>query len=186
MGSRSSQISIAVMNTIRLCFVGSKHLDSQGVFHPPYNFWNDSYIVGFVYGLIGCFIHFDFSGSSIKAQDKGEIVLRTFEQICGNDFTQAMAVIRASAASQTNVEFNLGVDHSTTAYGAMSGRIKDNDPSTLLAEARLLAQKTHSVNIEVASMIGTSTSSNSSLGSAVLELSMIKYVKENFLISATC
>ncbi|MFN5589448.1 MAG: hypothetical protein ACK48P_06420 [Holosporales bacterium] len=182
----ASQISIAVMSTIRLCFVCSKHLDSQGIFHPPYNFWNDSYVVGFVYGLIGWFIHFDYSGSSMKTQDKGEIILRTFEQICGNDFTQAMAIIQASAAAQNNAEFNLAVDHSATAYGAMSGRIKDDDPSALLAEARLLAQRTHSVNIEMASMLGTSASSNSSLGCAVLELSIIKHVKEKFLASTAC
>ncbi len=178
----ANEIAAATMNTVRLCFATSKYLDERGIFHPPYGFWNDSYIVGFIYGLSGCFLHFDFSGSSIKTEDKGEIIVMVFANMCGNDYRQPMSIANDSALSKQNKDFNLGAAHSSTAYGAMSGRLKENDPDPLLAQAKVLAKQQHDINIEMSGVLGISAAStNSSIGAAVIELTIMNHIKNKYL-----
>jgi hypothetical protein len=177
----SDQISTAVMGTIRLCFSTSKYLDARGVFQAPYEFWKDSYIVGFVYGLSGYFLNFDFSGSSMKVEDKGEIMIRTMMGICKNDYKQALSLVKQSAAFK-DAAFELGLEHSLLAYGAASGRLRDDEPSTIITLARELAKTQHEMNIGMSETLGLSpASTNSSLGMAVIQLTIMEHIKRKYI-----
>lgn len=177
-------ISVSVLNTFRSCFALTKHLDDNHRFQPPYGFWQDPYVIGFAYSLMSWFLHFDFAGSTMKADEKGRIVILTFMNMCGDDYRQAMTLANESAMTRQNAEFNRGYDHALTLYGSTTGRLKEADADPILAEAKELAEKLHDMHIGFSSLSDVQASTNSSIGAAVIDLTIKKHIEDRYLKAA--
>jgi len=176
----ASQIGIMVNNSLRSCFAGRIDIiDENGDFHPPYGFWNDQYIIGFIVLLISLSIKYDFRGDSFSTTKKGEIMLLSLMDICKEDWEQAKKIYFDNGGNESDL-FKKGGDDATVFYFAMSGRLKNDSNNPLVVKAKLLAEKQHKQYVENAKILGLTTSTYSSICLAIAELTLLNHIKENY------
>lgn len=173
----ATEIAVAIENSLRPAFVFTEYLQ-DGQFKPPFGFWTDNYIIGFTHQLAAMFIKFDFGGDRWSPEKKGEVIIRTFEKLCGDDWRQLLNTVRDHAhAENKNQEFERGTNDATTMYLAVTGRLKPDDPDPILAQAKSLAASMHGSG----EVLGIESSNASSLGGAISMLTINKHIKEKYL-----
>jgi hypothetical protein len=177
-----NEIALTVVQIVGVCFVGSKYIDKKNNFKPPRELWDDSYVLGFMYGLSGLFLHFNFSGSSMKTTDKGHIILLVLANICGSNYSRSVSIVNEAANSRQNKGFNLGVEHSATTYSALCGHVREDDDEPLLLKAKSLIKVDKDLNIQVPKFLKTLDKSRKSrIGAAVIKLTIMKHIKNKYI-----
>jgi len=173
----AEEISIAVSNTFRPPFMFTKYLSSNGVFTSPLGFYTDLYVLGFINGLIGMFITFDYQGAHWSPEKKGLIILQVFRYLASEEEAKKMSEILVNFVDyRDNSEVRRGVNDAQTMYGAMTGRIKPDDPDPVLTEARKLAKVYEKMDFGMGPV-----DVNTGLGIAVGELTIHKHIKEKYI-----
>lgn len=173
----AKEVSVIVGNLIRVAFSGTSHLKADGEFRPPYGLWMDKYIIGFTFLFSSLLMQFECRLGDLPAHKKGEFMLIVFETVCGADAQLALKIYAENAQpGQQDPEFARGVDDAATYWGASTGNLKEDDPSPILAEAKKIVKVHH----DIVGNIGFETSSSGSLGSAVLELTLQKHLKDKY------
>lgn len=173
----ANEIAVAIENSLRPAFILTEYLQ-DGKFKPPFGFWMDDYIIGFTHQLTALFIKFDFNGDRWPPEKKGEVIIRVFENLCGDDWRQVLNTVRDYAhAENKNQEFIRGTNDAATMYLAVTGRLKPDDPDPILAEAKSLAASMHGTG----EALGVESSDSTSLGGAVSMLTINKHIKEKYL-----
>jgi len=179
----AGEIAVAISNTIRACFAQTEYIDRNGAFHPPYNFWSDVYIAGFVHMLISLFIKFEFSGDSMTLEKKGDISLLSLTQICKNDWSQVWGIIQNNTPNESE-DFKKGADDALPLFASITGRLKANSKDPLIEQAKLAAENRYKQNKNMAEILGHSVSTNSAIGMAVMELTIMQHVKDIYLLKS--
>ena len=92
-----------------------------------------------------------------------------------------MSIANNAGDSGQNKYFNLGVEHASTTYSAMCGHIKNDDTNPVLLQAKSLVKERRNINIKVPKFLKTlHKSKNSSIGAAVIELTIKKHIKNKY------
>jgi hypothetical protein len=173
----AKEVGVVVNNLMRVSFAGSSHLKLDGSFHPPYGLWTDKYIIGFISLFSSLLQQFEYRLDNLSSEKKGEFMLIVFQSVCGDDCQSVIQTYLTNAHPEhQDPEFSRGVDDAATYWGAIAGRLKEDDPSPVLAEAKKIAKGLH----EVVGDLGFETSSSGSLGSAVLQLTLQKHIEDKF------
>ena len=176
----ASHVGIMVNNSLRSCFAGNIDIiDENGKFYPPYGFWSDHYVVGFVTFLVNLFLKYDFNGDSFSTTKKGEVFLLSLIEICKDDLKEVKKIYFDNVGNESDL-FAKGADESLVFYSAMSGRLKTDSTNPIVVKAKLLAKKRHKHYIENAKILGLSSSNYSSTCSAIAELTLVSHIKENY------
>ena len=176
----ASQIGIMVNNFLAPCFIViDGPPDENGNFDPPYGFWSDQYVVGFVIALICAFINFDFNGNSFSAVKRGKIIILSLMQICKDDWEQASKIFSDNINNESDL-FKKGADEAAIFYFAMTEKLKDDYNNPIIDEAKLLAKERHKIYVETAKILNIELPNNVSLGPAIMELTLISYAKERY------
>jgi hypothetical protein len=170
----AKEISNAILNLIRANLIGLSHLPSEK-FTPPYGFWLDPYVFGFINGLFDAFMKFDFGGDNMSLKKRTEIRYLCLGQICEND---AMAAIRQGQEllKVQDTDLHRGMNDALTIYQVVSGRMIDNDENPTLVEARKIAPSFRDILEEAAD----ERSSTAALLSAVYSLTLGKHISEKY------
>lgn len=172
------QISTAILNSFRPVFMFSEFFDlKSGVFTPPNGFWKDPYILGFSHAMTGYFIHFDFNGKSIENQKRGEIIIYTFQNLCGDEWREIVTAANDYAVQKNNSDFQRAYNDASTLVGVIYGILNPKDEDPILVEAKKLAPTLEK------GMAGMSESvrPGDALVAAVSMLTIEKHVRTKYL-----
>lgn len=174
----ASKIAPVIFGYLRTPFIFTSHLKEDGAFSPPYGFWMDAYILGFVQQLIALFIAIDFNGRAMPTEKKGEIAVQVIMQLAGEDWQQALTLMNKNAmAAEKDKEFERGGNDAATLYGAVTGRLKPDDPDPIVQKAQSLAKSMYADG----QALGFGQSSHAALGGAIATLTINQHIKDTFL-----
>jgi hypothetical protein len=170
-------VSGIVSSMIRIPFLNPNQTPENTEIVLPYGFWLDDYIIGYCHMMGQLILKCDLR-IQLEFPKSGEFIVFFFEHLCGDDATLVRRKFLEMAENQDSFpEFARGGDDADLAYAAMRGLPLDDDPSSLLAEAKKISPSRY----RQLNTIGIETSTTTALGHAVLELSLMRYIKNKYL-----
>ena len=174
----AKQIGSILNNTLRPPFIWSDYLSSEGIFSPPLQIFSDSYIGGFIYGLAGFIIKYDFNGDAMSVTKKGDILIRSLKYAFGESYKPILEMANAILLNgETNNDFRKGTHDAGSMYGALTGR--------LLQTIQIRQSRMQRFWLKKISQNFGDDNTGSSLGAAVGMLTINKHIKENYLRDIT-
>ena len=178
----SDEISVAINNTFRTCFIDKDFVNKDSIVKIPRNFWQDEYIAGFIFVLISLFIKFQFKGDFFSERKRGEIVNLTLMKICG-EFWRDILNIGSSNMNKESPLYKKGGDEAFIMYHAIAGTLKLDSSIPLIKQAQLLAKDRQKIFLESAKLsdIKIKNVDQFTLHLAITELTILKHVNENYL-----
>ena len=130
----------------------------------PKTFFEDLYIRGFITTTCGHMMNYLLGGQNWSSEKKGACIAEAFEII--DPTGQLWQLHITTTASLTNEpELINGREAATTLFGVMNNKLRHDDPDPLLAQARVLSEKSNG---------------KIDLNFAVFKLAIWDYIKENF------
>lgn len=121
----SRQIADVIGKIIGAIFIGTKYITSNGSIKFPYNFFDDLYIRGFVYGLSGFMIQFEHPSIHKSHLKKGFVMMNVFEILTQGDGQRTMNEIQYSINTQIDDNFTLRLDHFTVFLWYICGHYEE-------------------------------------------------------------
>ena len=138
--------------------------DGEPTASAPKHFFDDLYIRGFTVSMCAMMMNFLLGGQNWSSEKKGACIKEAFQIIdpSGHLWHLHITTTLALADEPKLIE---GREAATTLFGAMNNKLRPDDPDPLLADARILSEK---------------SKGNIDLKFAVFKLAIWDYVKENF------
>ena len=177
----ADQISIAILNNFRVYFAFSDYL-KEGVFTAPEGFYEDEYIVGFIHTCSALHLKADFNSQRMSVTKKGEIVIRIFMNICGENWRDAIQFVKEqSLASNPNSEFLRAQEDAVTLLGAVGGFLNPEDENPIFLQAQKDSFIVDKALEGMSDFMGLENDENTALVTSIMDLTIGKHIKENYL-----
>lgn len=177
----SDEISNAISNTLRACLQGKNFINNDKTLNVPKEFWNDEYICGFIICLSSLFIKLQFNGDSFSTLKSGEILNLILMKVCGEFWEDVLSVGNSNMKHESSL-YKKGGDEAVYIYHVINGTLKSDSSTSIIKQAKLLSQKRQKAYLENAKLINGNVKNTNqfNLGLAVIELTILKYIHENY------
>jgi hypothetical protein len=178
----AGEIKPMVERTLKSMFVGTKYLDqASGAFYPPFTFYEDPYIRGFVTGASEHLSRAMFDSRAWSSSTRGNFWITLWVLMLGGLEGETVARELSKTLLEGAIRqpvFFRGYDAGRLAILSGLGLVESNESDPIWMEAQALAPELHE---ELLASGTGSKSSSVTLSLAVANLTLRHHIQSNYL-----